>query len=111
MWRFWRPHVSNFIFKLLPIGRRHNKLVGQLHAFSQKVVAYKKHLQADQIVQSDCRSGERKRPTFMDLILDATENKNILSDSDLQALVDTFIFAVSCDLFANKVEPYLIILL
>ncbi|KRT83099.1 cytochrome P450 [Oryctes borbonicus] len=94
MWRYWQPWISDYIFRFLPVGRRHKNLLDELHAFSKKVVDYRKEHEKNNTLLKPKDIGEKKkRLAFIDLVLDAAENKNLLSDSDLQGLADTFVFA------------------
>lgn len=93
MWRYWKPWLTDFLFNLLPQGRYYKKLIKELDGFTDKVIYCRKEILRNAKVTVE--DGKKKRSSFMDLVLDATENKHICSDSDLKAMVNTFIFAVS----------------
>lgn len=74
------------------------RILKDLHLFSDKVVAYRKQLLLNnqkEIATVD--PDEKKRLSFMDLILHETESRHTLNDADLKALVDTFLLAVCAD--------------
>lgn len=97
MWRFWRPWIPDVLFYLLPQGRYYKKLVQELHNFSDKVVAYRKaNLEGNQTKMTlPGNKNGREHISFMDLLIDETENRHTMSDADLKALVNTFLLAVS----------------
>lgn len=97
MWRYWRPWINDTIFSFIAQGRRFNRVVKELHAFSDKVVHYRKILARNDQKLNECLddSEKKKRLSFIDLILDATDNQQIMSHSDMKAIVDTFLLAVS----------------
>ncbi|KAK9744610.1 Cytochrome P450 [Popillia japonica] len=95
MWRFWRPWIPDVLFYLLPQGRYYKKLVQELHNFSDKVVAYRKaNLEGNQTKMTlPGNKNGREHISFMDLLIDETENRHTMSDADLKALVNTFLLA------------------
>lgn len=110
MWRFWRPWIKNILFYLLPQGRQYNRVLKNLHAFSAKVVACRKKLLLNnQKAITDVTPDKKKRLSFMDLILEETENRQTINDTDLKALVDTFLFAVSTVLILIKLKSMSVI--
>ncbi|GJQ86708.1 hypothetical protein Trydic_g14779 [Trypoxylus dichotomus] len=100
LWKVLHPYVPDFIFKLLPEARRLEKDLTVLHGFSNKVISDRKKLlkkkacfgTADEDENVD-NFGIKKRRSFLDLLLEASEGGNVLSDTDIREEVDTFMFA------------------
>ncbi|KRT82236.1 cytochrome P450, partial [Oryctes borbonicus] len=98
-WKVLHPYVPDFMFKLLPQGRRLQKDLIVLHGFSNKVIADRKKLlesrksnSSDKVDQGADDLGIKKRKSFLDLLLEASENGKVLSDTDIREEVDTFMF-------------------
>lgn len=85
---------------MLPQGRRYKTILKRLHSISNKIVELKKtqyrysNFDKSAVAITD-ESGNAIRTSFLDLAMDATENKNIFTNQDLKYLVNTFLFAVS----------------
>lgn len=97
MWRFWRSWIPDVLFYLLPQGRYYKKLVKELHDFSDKVVDYRKAILEGSKTKMTLPGDEngREHISFMDLLIDETENRHTMTDADLRGLVNTFLLAVS----------------
>ncbi|GJQ72801.1 hypothetical protein Trydic_g1451 [Trypoxylus dichotomus] len=98
VWRFLRPYLQwDILFYALPQGKKYREHLKYLHRFSEKVIAYRKqlHSNVNRIEQESELCNEKKTLSFLDLILEASGNPNLMSDADLHALVHTFLFAGS----------------
>ncbi|KAJ9590496.1 hypothetical protein L9F63_016447, partial [Diploptera punctata] len=85
----------DFVYNSLPCGKRFNKYVNILHSFSHKVIRQRKEyyaeLKSGRKVAEDLHSGKKKL-TFLDLLLEASENGENLTDEEIREEVDTFMF-------------------
>lgn len=100
MWKYWTPYLKEPFVRLHPKGRRYNSNLKQLHQFSDKIIELKRAKLNNSNVDhklSAIKEGnsEKKRLSFLDLVMEAKENQHTVSDSDLKALVSTFTMAVS----------------
>ncbi|KAK9744667.1 Cytochrome P450 [Popillia japonica] len=98
-WRILRPYIPIFIFNLLPVGRIMKNDLKILHDFSKKVISDRKALlkQEQQSGSSEHNDGEdlfgiKRRLSFLDLLIEASEDGKLLNDSDIRQEVDTFMF-------------------
>lgn len=91
MWRYWRPYIKDPLFYILPQGRKYKKTLRELNTFSKNVIAYKK--QQFNARKNQSKGKDQQPVSFLDQILNATDNTNFMSDADLQSLVNTFILA------------------
>lgn len=88
--RFIRPYLYfDFVYNRTEMGKRFNHCLEILHSFTKEVIQNRKRTR-----EENKRNGvvATKRPAFLDLLLDANENKNLLSDQDIREEVDTFMF-------------------
>lgn len=88
--RFVRPYLHpEFIYKLTSTGKRFYHCLEILHSFTKNVIENRKRTRTE-----NQRKGVvvPKRQAFLDLLLDANENKNLLTDQDIREEVDTFMF-------------------
>ncbi|KAI4464333.1 cytochrome p450 family 4 [Holotrichia oblita] len=99
VWKSLRPYIPRFIFNLLPIGRRLKKDLKILHGFSDKVISDRKKLlkykqgnkSHNDVIEKEVL-GRKKRLSFLDLLIEASEDGKVLSDIDIRQEVDTFMF-------------------
>lgn len=69
------------------------------HPNAQKVITERKLARksvkatTDNTAESESKVGAKKRKAFLDLLLDANENENQLSDEEIHDEVNTFMFA------------------
>jgi len=88
--RILRPYLGpDIIYRNTQSGKRFKKCLDILHTFTKQVIANRKALR-----EENKRKGllPNRRPAFLDLLLDANEKENILSDEDIREEVDTFMF-------------------
>ncbi len=89
--RFLRPYLAlDIIYRNTTSGKKFKKCLDILHKMTTDVISNRKAVR-----QENKRKGAtpEKRPAFLDLLLDANEQQNILSDDDIRQEVDTFMFA------------------
>ncbi|KAJ9599774.1 hypothetical protein L9F63_026377, partial [Diploptera punctata] len=86
----------DFVFNLFPSGRRFKKYVNVLHSFTEKVIQQRKKQyassKASYVSSEDLDLGKKKRMTFLDLLLEAAQNGQNLTDEEIREEVDTFMF-------------------
>lgn len=88
--RFVRPYLHpEFIYSRSASGKRFYHCLKILHSFTKEVIENRKKTR-----EENQRKGVTvtKRQAFLDLLLDANENKNLLTDQDIREEVDTFMF-------------------
>ncbi|GJQ86707.1 hypothetical protein Trydic_g14778 [Trypoxylus dichotomus] len=97
-WKITTP-VPNFIFNLLPIGRRFWKDVEVLQGFSKKVISERRKIlqmkspdKNQENGNDDETVGLKRRLCFLDMLLEASEDGKIFTDVDIREEVDTFMF-------------------
>ncbi|KAJ6644620.1 Cytochrome P450 4C1, partial [Pseudolycoriella hygida] len=89
--RWVRPYLHpEFIYKRTATGRRFHHCMKVLHSFTNEVIENRKKTRE---ANKQENVPVPKRKAFLDLILDANENQNILTDQDIREEVDTFMFA------------------
>ncbi|XP_071453685.1 cytochrome P450 4C1-like [Hetaerina americana] len=100
--RFITPWLlSDFIFYRTSLGKEFNRYVKIIHNFvdgvimerRKKIAASKK--EGDQTESDDSKEllEHPKRKSFLDLLLDLSDNGKVLSDADIREEVNTFMFA------------------
>ncbi|XP_011165193.2 cytochrome P450 4C1 [Solenopsis invicta] len=102
MTRIFRPwYWINWLFYLSPRGKQYKSTLDTLHEFTKQVICKRK---AERKLQNDYSEpknennefniGKRKRKAFLDLLLDQNAKDDCpLTDDELRAQVDTFMFA------------------
>lgn len=97
---FWRLHHflgrDEWFWKLTPQKRRHDKLVEEIHAFTEEVIKSRRQtkmeaLAIDEGIEDDI--GIKKRRALLDILLESSVNGRSLSNTDIQEEVDNFMFA------------------
>ncbi|KYM97242.1 PREDICTED: cytochrome P450 4C1-like [Cyphomyrmex costatus] len=89
----------DWIYYLSPAGKQFKSRLNILHEFGKKVINERKlerQSQNTKLINEDgeFNIGKRKRKAFLDLLLDQIEKDNTpLTDDELRAQVDTFMFA------------------
>ncbi|XP_006178465.1 cytochrome P450 4A6 [Camelus ferus] len=84
-------HQSDIIYRLTPEGRRSHQLCQLAHQHTDKVIKLRKaHLQEEGEME---KVSQKRHLDFLDILLFARrKNGSSLSDTDLRAEVDTFMF-------------------
>lgn len=91
MARVVRPWLHpDFIYKRTEAGKRFHYCLQTLHGYSNDVIQVRKARRKD-TPQWNNNEGKR-RLAFLDLLLEANENGNLLSDKEIREEVDTFMF-------------------
>ncbi|XP_072746469.1 cytochrome P450 4C1-like [Anoplolepis gracilipes] len=91
--------IYDWIYYLTPQGRQYKSTINSMHSFTKKVIRKKKLARMQnnksQNKQDDSdTSDKQKRKAFLDLLLDMNEKSDVsLTDEELRAHVDTFVFA------------------
>nr|Q964T1.1 RecName: Full=Cytochrome P450 4c21; AltName: Full=CYPIVC21 [Blattella germanica]AAK69411.1 cytochrome P450 [Blattella germanica] len=84
-----------FIFKLTPYYWTHKKCLKVLNGFVNKIIQERKEeRKKSKVTQTseDADIGKKKRVPFLDTLLDASEDDNKLTDTDILEEVHTFMF-------------------
>lgn len=100
-WRFFRPYITDFVFQFIPKGHEFQKHLNVVHDFTRKVIAERKKRVTDNQSNThknnnteDDLLGRKKRMSFLDLLLESSDNGQVLNDQDIAEEVDTFMFEV-----------------
>lgn len=90
MHRVVRPYLAlDIIYRNTQKGKQYKKCVDILHKMTREVISNRKAAREENKRKGVSR---KKRPAFLDLLLDANEQQNLLSDEDIRQEVDTFMF-------------------
>lgn len=91
--------IYDWIYFLTPQGKKYKAAINSMHSFTDEVIR-KKKLERMQNNQSQNKQDDsdtldkRERKAFLDLLLDVNEKNGVsLTDKELRAHVDTFMFA------------------
>ncbi|KAF4517607.1 hypothetical protein B566_EDAN002838, partial [Ephemera danica] len=85
----------DWIYKLTSNGRKHDKYLRILHGFTDMVIRQRKEeLRNRQNSRSNDENdiGKKRRVAFLDLLLTTSEKDPSLTDKEIRAEVDTFMF-------------------
>nr|CAD7432281.1 unnamed protein product [Timema monikensis] len=95
----WRP----FTLFLSPTGWEQRKTLRTLHGFTEKVIKerraeYKEAAKKHGSFPDQLNNTNKKRLTFLDLLIEVSEQEGILSNKEIREEVDTFMFEPCPDL-------------
>ncbi|XP_069680182.1 cytochrome P450 4C1-like isoform X2 [Periplaneta americana] len=118
MKRIAKPYLlSDFIFNLTKWGKLQKSSLKVIHGFTKKVIKERKEQRVNgnqySCTDDDIYFGEKRRIAFLDMLLEAAEKGEKLSEKDIQEEVDTFMFeghdtitaAINCCLFLLGLHP------
>ncbi|KAL7646994.1 UNVERIFIED_CONTAM: hypothetical protein RMT77_002251 [Armadillidium vulgare] len=97
--RFARPWLQyDFIFKRTKWGRLQEKSLEFLHKFSLETIRerrkeYKRLKSQKEEKKEDEILGKKKRQAFLDLLIEYSEQNDLLTEENIREEVDTFMFA------------------
>ncbi|KAK9886188.1 hypothetical protein WA026_015700 [Henosepilachna vigintioctopunctata] len=96
--RWFRPWLHpNLLFKLSPSGREQQRNIRIVHEFAEKVIAERREriekFGKEEMSLDDVLLGKKKRLAFLDLLLQANMERNLLTTQEIREEVDTFMFA------------------
>nr|CAD7206241.1 unnamed protein product [Timema douglasi] len=91
----WR----SFTLFLSPTGWEQRKILRTLHGFTEKVIKerraeYKEAAKKHGSFPDQLNNTNKKRLTFMDLLIEVAEREGTLSNKEIREEVDTFMFEV-----------------
>lgn len=93
MSRVVRPWLHpNFIYKQTKSGKQFYNCLQTLHGYSTDVILLRKATRQLQREVNDAVSYKKRRLAFLELLLEANEKENLLSDQEIREEVDTFMF-------------------
>ncbi|XP_017780722.1 PREDICTED: cytochrome P450 4C1-like [Nicrophorus vespilloides] len=99
--RMLRPwEMIPFIYKMTKNGKRYYRCVKILHEVATQVLVEKKKAYnskkasaVQETSEEDLLMGKKKRKAFLDLVLEASNGGQDLSDTEIREEIDTFLFA------------------
>ncbi|KAJ4451982.1 hypothetical protein ANN_03466 [Periplaneta americana] len=116
--RLAKPLLAfDFIFNFTKWSNLQKKSLEIIHGFAKKVIRERKQQRLKNIQEhfpeDDEYFGQKKRIAFLDMLLDASEDGNKLTDEEIQEEVDTFMFgghdtiaaAISTSLYLLGLNP------
>ncbi|KAJ6633992.1 Cytochrome P450 4C1 [Pseudolycoriella hygida] len=90
MHRILRPYLApDIIYRHTASGKKFKKCLEILHNFTKDVITNRKAAREENKRRA---VAPKKRQAFLDLLLDANEQQNLLTDDDIREEVDTFMF-------------------
>lgn len=83
-----------FIYNRTKKSKKFYECLETLHGYSTSVIQMRKATRNERKRNENGETfgGKRKRLAFLDMLLDANEHENLLSDKDIREEVDTFMF-------------------
>lgn len=92
-------YLYDWLYYLLPDGKKFNTQLQILHKFTKTVIEDKKkelisrkQKGNEETETKESVYGQKRRVAFLDLLLEMSEDGKVLSDEDIQEEVDTFMF-------------------
>ncbi|KRT82235.1 cytochrome P450 [Oryctes borbonicus] len=96
LWKALRPYIPYFLFNFMKQGRKFKEALDVLHGFSKDVISKRKKFLKSKINKRKPKDedvlGGRKRLSFLDMLIEASQDGKVLSDTDIREEVDTFMF-------------------
>ena len=85
---------NDWMFAMSPSGRQFKRHLKTLHDFTESVIKERKEQLKEEEVHltSGGEYGSKKRLAFLDLLIDASQDGEVLTDLDIREEVDTFMF-------------------
>nr|AVL92870.1 CYP450 [Locusta migratoria] len=87
---------SDFIFRRSSAGRQFYKDLEIMHGFTKKIIRERKlsrqSMKPKTMTQNVDDFGRKRRVAFLDMLLEASEDSQKLTDQEIQEEVDTFMF-------------------
>uniref|UniRef100_A0A1B6MFJ7 Cytochrome P450 n=1 Tax=Graphocephala atropunctata TaxID=36148 RepID=A0A1B6MFJ7_9HEMI len=87
---------SSFLFPLLKIGRRHDRLVDYLHGVTEGMIKKRREkvlATSEGLKNADIDIGIKQKKPFLDLVLEYSMNGAGMTDLEIRQQVDTFMVA------------------
>lgn len=98
--RTFHPYLySDIVWYNTSKGRLQQKYLEILHGFTRQVIQKRKeklmngNAVEEKLTEEDILLGKKRRLVFLDLLLEANRDKQILTDEEIREEVDTFMFA------------------
>ncbi|CAN8020559.1 unnamed protein product [Ixodes persulcatus] len=85
----------DFLYLLTPQGRLYHHDIQAIHKFTKKVIRERKEVKLAEQRLIEPSSDIKKRPMFLDVLLDHHISEDSISEEDIREEVDTFMFEVT----------------
>lgn len=94
--RFFSPWMANdWLFRFSELYPRYKKHLKILHDFTNNVIKDRRAARKERKDNPISEDGIKIKAALLDMLLDASENGYDLTDEDIRAEVDTFMFEVN----------------
>ncbi|XP_035917573.1 cytochrome P450 4C1-like [Anopheles stephensi] len=97
-YRVVRPWLHpDFIWNRSRAGQQYHRALAEVHGYSSKVIRERRAELKQRPVDEgrkaeELEGGRKRRLAFLDMLLESTDQGNLLSDDDVREEVDTFMF-------------------